>query len=423
MELYIWTGNYTTYAAAQAAAAAHTPGAYAADSGVFLQSVAYVAGGPPPIPYGLTDMPATILTQNPVALMPGDANGDGKVDINDLTIVLAHYNQTLGPGSWAEGDFTGSGKVNINDLTIVLANYNHTSGAGSLAAVPEPTGVALLACAWLGGAGMRRADGITSGRPGMRRGMRALSAVAIVALAAGAAFASQLVEVSNTAQDPLFEGPGSPATFYSPMATAWGALWMNTGSGPFQYDIDQDINVQLNVQAPAPYGWTTIATYLVSDGTAKGDETTWNSPDQFNYPGMFTCGNSLEAGDPTIPGTGSGPGPSDQYNMELYIWTGNYTTYAAAQAAAAAHTAGAYIADSGVFNETVPLAIGPVEAQPLIGMPATILSQHPVTLVPGDANGDGRVDINDLTIVLSDFDRSVGSGCRGPGRLRRRRHG
>ncbi len=245
----------------------------------------------------------------------------------------------------------------------------------------------------------------------MRRGMRALSAVAIVALAAGAAFASQLVEVSNTAQDPLFEGPGSPATFYSPMATAWGALWMNTGSGPFQYDIDQDINVQLNVQAPAPYGWTTIATYLVSDGTAKGDETTWNSPDQFNYPGMFTCGNSLEAGDPTIPGTGSGPGPSDQYNMELYIWTGNYTTYAAAQAAAAAHTAGAYIADSGVFNETVPLAIGPVEAQPLIGMPATILSQHPVTLVPGDANGDGRVGINDLTIVLSDFDRSVGLGA------------
>ena len=27
---------------------------------------------------------------------PGDANGDGKVDINDLTIVLAHYNQSGG---------------------------------------------------------------------------------------------------------------------------------------------------------------------------------------------------------------------------------------------------------------------------------------------------------------------------------------
>ena len=27
-------------------------------------------------------------------MLPGDANGDGKVDINDLTIVLAHFNQT-----------------------------------------------------------------------------------------------------------------------------------------------------------------------------------------------------------------------------------------------------------------------------------------------------------------------------------------
>ena len=26
--------------------------------------------------------------------LPGDANGDGKVDINDLTIVLAHFGQT-----------------------------------------------------------------------------------------------------------------------------------------------------------------------------------------------------------------------------------------------------------------------------------------------------------------------------------------
>ena len=29
-----------------------------------------------------------------LTVLPGDANGDGKVDINDLTIVLAHYNQT-----------------------------------------------------------------------------------------------------------------------------------------------------------------------------------------------------------------------------------------------------------------------------------------------------------------------------------------
>jgi hypothetical protein len=145
MELYFWTGNYNTYAAAKAAAVAHTPGVYAADSGVFDQEVE----GPPGVPMDLTNVPATILTQNPVTLIPGDANGDGKVDINDLTIVLAHYNQTLAPGSWAQGDFTGDGKIDINDLTIVLANYNHTAGASSVAAVPEPAGVVLLACCGL----------------------------------------------------------------------------------------------------------------------------------------------------------------------------------------------------------------------------------------------------------------------------------
>ena len=53
------------------------------------------------------------------AVLPGDANGDGKVDINDLTIVLARYGQT--GMTWTQGDFNNDGKVDINDLTIVLA--------------------------------------------------------------------------------------------------------------------------------------------------------------------------------------------------------------------------------------------------------------------------------------------------------------
>ncbi len=77
--------------------------------------------------------------------IPGDANLDGKVDINDLTIVLAHYNQT--GTTWAQGEFTGDGTVDINDLTIVLAHYNQTAGssAAGMAAVPEPASAALLA--------------------------------------------------------------------------------------------------------------------------------------------------------------------------------------------------------------------------------------------------------------------------------------
>ena len=56
--------------------------------------------------------------------LPGDANLDGRVDINDLTIVLAHYGQT--GTTWAKGEFTGDGTVDINDLTIVLAHYGQT---------------------------------------------------------------------------------------------------------------------------------------------------------------------------------------------------------------------------------------------------------------------------------------------------------
>ena len=88
--------------------------------------------------------------------LPGDANLDGKVDINDLTIVLARYGQS--GITWGTGDFNNDGKVDINDLTIVLSNYGHSLGssAAGMAAVPEPSTlsllagglIALLACAW-----------------------------------------------------------------------------------------------------------------------------------------------------------------------------------------------------------------------------------------------------------------------------------
>ena len=72
------------------------------------------------------------------APLPGDANLDGKVDINDLSRVLTNYDKS--GMTWADGDFNGDGKVDINDLSIVLTNYDKSLGAagGTLAAVPEP---------------------------------------------------------------------------------------------------------------------------------------------------------------------------------------------------------------------------------------------------------------------------------------------
>ena len=93
-------------------------------------------------------MPAMVL--HPALL--GDANGDNKVDINDLTIVLARYGQSGGEIGWSTGDFNNDDKVDINDLTIVLANYGQSIGSSATgtAAVPEPGMLPLTAAGLLG---------------------------------------------------------------------------------------------------------------------------------------------------------------------------------------------------------------------------------------------------------------------------------
>ncbi|MBL9123562.1 MAG: dockerin type I repeat-containing protein [Planctomycetaceae bacterium] len=110
------------------------------------------------------------------ALIPGDANGDGRVDGADYTIWADHF--LLTNQSIATGDFTGDGRVDGADYTVWADHYNPgkalataASELPSASSVPEPSALWLAAL----GAGLalplatRR---IPHSRPGKTRGGR-----------------------------------------------------------------------------------------------------------------------------------------------------------------------------------------------------------------------------------------------------------
>ncbi len=65
--------------------------------------------------------------------LPGDANGDGVVDIEDLGILGANFN--LFDRQRSEGDFNGDGLVDIEDLGILGANWLSTSSGQETASL------------------------------------------------------------------------------------------------------------------------------------------------------------------------------------------------------------------------------------------------------------------------------------------------
>src|SRR5690349_7650235 len=62
----------------------------------------------------------------PLAATSADLNGDGKVNLSDLSILLTNYDKT----NAAKGDINGDGSVNLTDLSILLSQFGSTVGGG-----------------------------------------------------------------------------------------------------------------------------------------------------------------------------------------------------------------------------------------------------------------------------------------------------
>jgi len=56
----------------------------------------------------------------------GDLTGEGRVDLADLSLMLAHYGMGAG-AAYVNGDLDGDGDVDLADLSLLLAHY----GAGT----------------------------------------------------------------------------------------------------------------------------------------------------------------------------------------------------------------------------------------------------------------------------------------------------
>ena len=77
--------------------------------------------------------------------VPGDVDGDGDVDLNDVGFFEARFGQSglpLPPGT-NSADLDADGDVDLHDLTILRDNYGAGVGAAP-AAAPEPGSAALL---------------------------------------------------------------------------------------------------------------------------------------------------------------------------------------------------------------------------------------------------------------------------------------
>ena len=84
--------------------------------------------------------------------LPGDLDGNGEVAFADFLVLSANFGQSL--SGYTVGNIDLAGDIDFGDFLILSANFGQTA---AVAAVPEPSSVALAACLSLGVvAGLRR---------------------------------------------------------------------------------------------------------------------------------------------------------------------------------------------------------------------------------------------------------------------------
>ena len=78
----------------------------------------------------MKDMGWDIISQQ---FLPGDANGDDIVDLQDFAILKANFGTT---GGWGEGNFNGDNLIDLQDFSILKAHFGEH--------LPEPATLGLL---------------------------------------------------------------------------------------------------------------------------------------------------------------------------------------------------------------------------------------------------------------------------------------
>jgi hypothetical protein len=75
-------------------------------------------------------LPAYSPTASTMTFLPGDVNGDYRIDFFDISALLASKYNTGQPATWAEGDVNGDGVVDFFDLTEILSGHYNTGPYG-----------------------------------------------------------------------------------------------------------------------------------------------------------------------------------------------------------------------------------------------------------------------------------------------------